>query len=231
MRKSGKQILLMILAIVLILQPSWKVMAEEALTDTVSETEMTEEEKQAAEKKEKQESYEVVPDTNTFEKWPQGPNVYGASAVVMDMDSKAVLYGKKIDERHYPASITKLLTTLVALENGELTDAITFSEDSVSFLEYGDASIGMTPGEILTLDEALYGILLASANEVSYAVAENIGQKMGGGYSAFIQEMNERAVELGCTGSHWVNANGLHDEEHYTTAHDMALIASEVYKQ
>ena len=137
MRKSGKQILLMILAIVLILQPSWKVMAEEALTDTVSETEMTEEEKQAAEEKEKQESYEVVPDTNTFEKWPQGPNVYGASAVVMDMDSKAVLYGKKIDERHYPASITKLLTTLVALENGELTDTITFSEDSVSFLEYG----------------------------------------------------------------------------------------------
>ena len=123
---------------------------------------MTEEEKQAAEEKEKQESYEVVPDTNTFEKWPQGPNVYGASAVVMDMDSKAVLYGKKIDERHYPASITKLLTTLVALENGELTDTITFSEDSVSFLEYGDASIGMTPGEILTLDEALYGILLAS---------------------------------------------------------------------
>lgn len=231
MRKSGKQILLMILAIVLILQPSWKVVAEDALTDTLSQTEMTEEEKQAAEEKEKQESYEVVPDTNAFEKWPQGPNVYGASVIVMDMDSKAILYGKKIDERHYPASITKLLTTLVALENGELSDTITFSEESVSFLEYGDASIGMTPGEILTLDEALYGVLLASANEVSYAVAENIGQKMGGGYSAFIQEMNERAVELGCTGSHWVNANGLHDEEHYTTAHDMALIASEVYKQ
>ncbi|MCU6748778.1 D-alanyl-D-alanine carboxypeptidase [Faecalicatena acetigenes] len=233
MRKSGKQILLMILAAVLILQPSWKVLAEEVQTDqnVSEEAEMTEEEKQAAEEKEKQESYETVPDTNVIKDWPQGPNIYGASAIVIDMDSGAVLYEKRADEKQYPASITKLLTTLVALENGELADEIIFSEDSISFLEYGDASIGMTPGEILTLEEALYGVLLASANEVSYAVAENIGQKMGGGYAAFIQKMNDRSIELGCTRSHWVNANGLHDEEHYTTAHDMALIASAVYKK
>ena len=88
----------------------------------------------------------------------------------------------------------------------------------------------MTPGEILSMEDAMYGMLLASANEVAYAIAESVGNKMGGGYEAFIREMNDRAVELGCTGSHWVNPNGLFEELHYTTAHDMALITSELCK-
>lgn len=178
----------------------------------------------------RQASYDTVPDTNNIQGWPQGPHVYGNSAIVMDMNSGAVLYGKKVDDRHYPASITKLLTALVALENSKLDDEVYFSEDSVSFLEYGDASIGMTPGEILSMNDALYGMLLASANEVSYAIAESVGKLMGGGYDTFIQEMNDRSAELGCTGSHWTNANGLHNDQHYTTAHDMALIASAVYQ-
>lgn len=177
-----------------------------------------------------QASYDVVPETNNIGGWPQGPLVYGNSAIVMDMNSGAILYEKKAYDRHYPASITKLLTALVALENSELDDEVYFSEDSVSFLEYGDASIGMTPGEILSMNDALYGMLLASANEVSYAIAESVGKLMGGGYDTFIQEMNTRSEELGCTGSHWMNANGLHNEQHYTTAHDMALIASAVYQ-
>ena len=177
-----------------------------------------------------QASYDTVPDTDNIQGWPQGPRVYGNSAIVMDMDSGAVLYAKKPDERHYPASITKLLTALVALENSKTDDEVYFSEDSVSFLEPGDASIGMTPGEILSMNDALYGMLLASANEVSYAIAESTGKLMGGDYNTFIQAMNDRAAELGCTGSHWMNANGLHDEQHYTTAHDMALIASAVYQ-
>ena len=156
--------------------------------------------------------------------------MYGDSAIVMDMDSGAIVYGKQIDKRHYPASITKLLTALVALENSQLTDEVLFSDDSVSFLEYGDAHIGMTPGEIISMEDAYYGMLLASANEVSYAVAENVGRLMGGDYNTFIQKMNDRSAELGCTGSHWMNANGLHDENHYTTAHDMALITSAVYQ-
>ena len=134
-----------------------------------------------------QASYDIVPDTNNIQGWPQGPHVYGGSAIVMDMDS-------------------------------------------VSFLEYGDASIGMTPGEILSMNDALYGMLLASANEVSYAIAESVGKQMGGGYDTFIQEMNDRSAELGCTGSHWTNANGLHSDQHYTTARDMALIASAAYQ-
>ena len=178
----------------------------------------------------RQASYDTIPDTNNIQGWPQGPQVYGNSAIVMDMNSGAVLYGKKVDDQHYPASITKLLTALVALENSKLDDEVYFSEDSVSFLEPGDASIGMTPGEILSMNDALYGMLLASANEVSYAIAESTGKLMGGDYNTFIQAMNDRSVELGCTGSHWTNANGLHNEQHYTTAHDMALIASEVYQ-
>ncbi len=177
-----------------------------------------------------QASYNTIPETNNIRGWPQGPLVYGNSAIVMDMNSGAVLYGKKVHERHYPASITKLMTALTALENSKLDDEVYFSQDSVSFLEYGDASIGMTPGEILSMNDALYGMLLASANEVSYAIAENVGTLMGGGYDTFIQEMNQRSAELGCTGSHWVNANGLHSEDHYTTAHDMALISSAVYQ-
>lgn len=172
----------------------------------------------------KQAAYDAVPETNGLENWPQEPHVYANSAIVMEMNSGAILYGKKINDKHYPASITKLLTALVALENADPDDEVYFSEDSVSFLEYGDASIGMRPGEILSMNDALYGMLLASANEVSYAIAESVGKKMGGGFETFIQKMNERCEELGCTGSHWTNANGLHDENHYTTAHDMALI-------
>ena len=178
----------------------------------------------------KQAAYDAAPETNSLENWPQGPHVYANSAIVMDMNSKAVLYGKKVDDKHYPASITKLLTALVALENSKLDDEVYFSEASVSFLEYGDASIGMRPGEILSMKDALYGMLLASANEVSYAIAESVGKKMGGGFDTFIQEMNDRSKEIGCTGSHWTNANGLHDDEHYTTAHDMALIGAAVYQ-
>lgn len=178
----------------------------------------------------KQVAYDIIPETNSLTNWPQGPQVYGNSAIVMDMNSGAVLYGKKIDDQHYPASITKLMTALVALENSKMDDEVYFSDDSVAFMEYGDASIGMTPGEILSMEDALYGMLLASANEVSYAIAESTGKLLGGDYNTFIQKMNDRAKEIGCTGSNWINANGLHDDQHYTTAHDMALIGSAVYQ-
>ncbi len=176
----------------------------------------------------KKESYETPADTDSLTGWPAGPRVYAKAAIIMDMDSGAILYAKNADEKLYPASITKLLTALVAVENSDFTDKVLFTDDSISFLQYDDAHIGMQPGEIISMNDALHALLLASANEVAYAIAENVGDKLGGGYTAFIDKMNERSTELGCTGSHWTNANGLHDENHYTTAHDMALIASEV---
>lgn len=214
----------LVIAAALVLRPT-AVLADDADTSEKTEAEL-------AEEKEKADSYAREIDTNLLPNWPKGPAVYADSAIVMDMESGAILYGKQADKQHYPASITKLMTTLVALENAELKDKVRFTEDSISFLQWDDAHIGMKAGEELNLEDSLYGILLASANEVSHAVAESVGaDRLGGDYDTFIQRMNTRAKELGCTNSHWVNPNGLHDDEHYTSAHDMALIASEVYKQ
>lgn len=219
MKKRIKRVTAAVLTAAMTLALSAAVFREEAAAEEVMDFETA-----------RQASYDTVPESNGIQGWPQGPQIYGNSGIVMDMNSGAVLYAKKIDDQHYPASITKLLTSLVALENSSLDDQVYFSENSTSFLEWGDASIGMTPGEILSMNDALYGMLLASANEVSYAIAESVGTLMGGSYDTFIQAMNDRSAELGCTGSHWVNANGLHDDQHYTTAHDMALIASAVYQ-
>lgn len=218
MGRVRKRILAAVLAVCLTVMPTVAAEGETAVDPGVQR------------ETERQTAYAIAPDTNSLTGWPQGPSVYGDSAIVMDMDSGAIVYGKQIDKKHYPASITKVLTALVALENSKLTDQVLFSEDSISFLEYGDAHIGMTPGEVLSMKDALYGMLLASANEVAYAIAENVGKLMGGDYSTFIQKMNDRSAELGCTGSHWTNPNGLHDDNHYTTAHDMALIASAAYQ-
>lgn len=227
-KKYGKRCLSLFLAASMILMPSVQTFAEEETAAATTDSTQTEEEDRETQR---QNCYAIAPDSNSVENWPQGPATYADSAIVMDMNSGAVLYSKQIEKKHYPASITKLLTTLVALDNAELTDTVEFSQDSISFLEYGDAHIGMTPGEQISMEDALYAVLLASANEVSYAVAESVGKKMGGGYDTFIQAMNDESEKLGCTGSHWTNANGLHDEQHYTTAHDMARIGAAVYQK
>ena len=126
-----------------------------------------------------------------------------------------------MDEKLYPASTTKILTCLIAVENCSMDEVITFSHDAVFSLESGSSNIGIDPGQSMTLRECLYGILVGSANEVANAVAEHIA----GSIDAFADMMNEKAAELGCTNSHFVNPHGLHDENHYTTAHDLALIA------
>lgn len=226
MKSVKKRVLTAILVMAVLLLPAGQVSAENEaapINPTADTAGMSYEET-------RQYCYDIQPETNSLEGWPQGPQVYGKGAVVMDINSGAILYGKRINDQHYPASITKLLTALVALENAELDDEVLFSQDSIDILRSDYASIGMRPGEIISLNDALYGMLLASGNEVAYAIAENVGQKMGGGYDTFIQKMNERAAELGCTGSNWMNANGLHDDLHYTTAHDMALIGAELYK-
>ena len=164
--------------------------------------------------------------TNQIEGWPKGPVIGAAGAVVMDADSGAILYGKNVDKRLYPASITKVLTALLAYENLRPSDKITFSENAVFGIEAGSSNIGMDVGETITMEEALYGLLIASANEVAVA----LGEKVSGSESEFADLMNKRAKELGCQNSHFVNPNGLPDPDHYTSARDMALIAREVYK-
>lgn len=146
------------------------------------------------------------------------------TAVLMDAASGEVLYAKNADQKMYPASITKLMTILLALEHGKLTDEITFSHDAVYNIEPGSAHIAIMEGETLTLEQVLRAIILRSANEASNGAAEYVD----GSVEAFAKHMTERAKELGCKNTNFVNANGLHDENHYTTAYDMALIAKEL---
>lgn len=186
-------------AILLTLTPGVAVCAEEmAGQEQTENTQVLSAQEQ--ENQEKAASYAEKIDTNEISNWPQGPAIYAASGIVMDMNSGAVLYAKKAEEKRYPASITKVLSVLTALQYAKMSDTVVFSEDSISFLQWDDAQIGMKPGEEINMESALYGMLLASANEVSYAVAENVGkQYLNGGYAEFIEEMNRISQELGCT--------------------------------
>lgn len=164
--------------------------------------------------------------TNLIENWPQGPAIGAASAILMDADTGVILYEKNVHEKLYPASTTKLLTSLIACENSTMDEIVTFSNDAIFGIERNSSHIGIDVGEQLTMEQCLYGILLGSANEVAYAVAEHVG----GDLASFVQMMNDRAAAIGCTETHFSNANGLPDENHYTTAYDLALIARECYK-
>jgi len=152
------------------------------------------------------------------------PSLLAETAILMDAESGEILYNKNADQKMFPASITKLMTILLALENGSLTDEITFSHNAIYSIEPGSAHIAIQEGETLTLEQVLRAIILRSANEASNGVAEYVS----GSTEEFAKKMTERAKELGCTNTNFVNANGLHDENHYTTAHDMALIAQEL---
>ncbi|WP_313129955.1 D-alanyl-D-alanine carboxypeptidase family protein [Anaerocolumna sp.] len=149
------------------------------------------------------------------------PEVNASAAIVMEASTGAILYSKNVQEAYYPASITKILTTLLALENSSLRETVTFSKESVFDVDLDSSRIGIDVGEKLTMEESLYGIMLESANEVSYAVAEHIS----GDVDSFADLMNKKAKELGATNSHFINPHGLPDPEHYTCAYDMALIA------
>lgn len=172
------------------------------------------------------ESYYTPIATDAVEGWPKGPAVWADSAVVMDYDTGTILYAKEMDKQEYPASITKLMTVLLALENSSPEERVFFSEHAIWGIERDSSHIGIRVGEVLSMEDCLYGILLESANEVCIAVAEHIA----GSEEAFVQMMNDRAAELGCTNTHFVTTNGLHDDSHYTTAHDMALIARAVWE-
>lgn len=192
------------------------------------EKELTDEEKKM--KEELDAAYKIKTESNDIPNWPQGPGTYGEAAIVMEVGTGAILYAKNIDAHFYPASITKLLTALVAFENADLTDEVRVTESSVDFLEWDDARIDLKPGNKLSLKDAMYALLLASANDAAHAIGESVGENAGHDYDWFIQQMNKRCKELGGENSNFVNTNGLHDENHYTCARDMALIAKELYK-
>ncbi|MCU6761692.1 D-alanyl-D-alanine carboxypeptidase dacB precursor [uncultured Roseburia sp.] len=162
---------------------------------------------------------------NAAEKWPEGVSVDSENAIVMEASTGTILYQKDCKKKSYPASITKIMTTMLALQNSSPDEIVTFSQDAIYKTE--GSGVARDIGEQLTMKDCLYAVMLESANECAYAVAEHIG---GGDYSKFVDLMNEKAKELGCENTHFNNCNGLPDEQHYTTCYDMALIAREAIK-
>lgn len=147
------------------------------------------------------------------------------AAGLFDIASNNVIYAKNIHEKLNPASLTKILTALCALEYGNLDDVLTASEN-VYINESGAVKLGLEAGDTMTMDQALHALLLKSANDVAILIAEHIG----GSVEGFAEIMNEKANSLGATNSHFVNPNGLTDPNHYTTAYDLYLILNEAVK-
>lgn len=156
--------------------------------------------------------------------WPSGVSIQADGGIVIDADTGTVLYGENIHKPYFPASITKLMTALLVIENCKMDEIVTFSSRAVNDVEEGSKSLGMVTGDALSVEDCLYGLLLHSSNETANALAEHVS----GSIEEFASLMNERAVTLGCQNTHFANPSGLNNPEHYTTAYDMALIAKAV---
>jgi D-alanyl-D-alanine carboxypeptidase (penicillin-binding protein 5/6) len=154
--------------------------------------------------------------------WPSCPVIASESGIVIDEDSGAMLYGQNVHQQQAPASITKLLTALIVLENCSLDEKVTYSHEAMTRLEPGCGNkYNMAEGDELTVEDALYLLLLASSNQTANALAEHTA----GSIDQFVDLMNRKCDELGCQESHFANPSGLNDSTQLTSAWDMALIA------
>ena len=152
----------------------------------------------------------------------------GSDAVlVLDVSTGYSIYEKDIYTSYYPASVTKIMTAMIVLDNCEMDETVTFSHDAVFSIPSGYSSAYADEGEVLSVEQCLYGLMLVSANDVANGLAEHIA----GTNEMFADMMNERAEALGCVNTHFVNPHGLDDEEHYTCAYDLATIGYTAYKE
>ena len=168
------------------------------------------------------------PDTTEYPNDPSHPpDIVSNAASVMDARTGQGLYEKNSDVGKYPASITKVITVLIALEhNLDMDQVVTMSENAIWGIERTSTNVGLDVGEEVTVRDLLYATIVNSANECSYQLAELVG----GDVETFADMMNKKAEELGCKHTHFVTPNGLHDDDHYTTAYDMALIMKAAIK-
>lgn len=144
------------------------------------------------------------------------------SGVLLNLSDKKVLYAKGAYNKVYPASITKIMTAMLALKYGNMDDTVTISQENVT-LESGSQVAGFMEGDQVTMDQLLHCLLVYSANDAASAIAEHVG----GSTDKFVEMMNSFAAELGCTGTHFTNPHGLQDENHYTTPYDIYLMLKE----
>ena len=159
------------------------------------------------------------------------PEIHARCALLCDLESGQTYYARNADQKAYPASLTKIMTVLLALEaldRGEvqLTDQVTAGADARQGLDEESSTAGIQPGETMTFEQYLYCAMISSANEACNV----IGAHLAGSIDAFVQRMNDRAAELGCTGTHFMNPHGMPDDNHYTTAADLRLITEEALK-
>ena len=148
------------------------------------------------------------------------------SAIVFEANSETLMYAWNPDMQMYPASLVKIMTVLLALENCQLTDLVTVSQEAVSSVPSDAVSAKLLPGEKLSVQDLLYCILMSSANDACVVIAEHIG----GSEQGFVEMMNSRAAEMGCTGTYFTNSHGLHHDDQHTTARDSARILSVAMK-
>lgn len=200
---------------------------EETLDNSAEESDITESttSEDSSETSETDDKTEPSAEKNTADDglhgWPKAPDVSSGAAILMDADTGAVLYEENAKERNYPASTTKIMTGLLVARNSALSEDVTFSGEASGSVEEGDATLYMKTGETISVDQALHGLLLYSANEVAYGLAEHVS----GTLDDFVDLMNKTAKEAGTLDTHFANASGLFDEDHYSTVYDMALIA------
>lgn len=163
---------------------------------------------------------EEVQDTLTF------PEPRAKAALLFDLKGGRVIFENNSNEQSYPASLTKIMTALLALEKGNLSDVLTVSDKALADITYLHSKIGLKTGEQMTLENLLTGLMVASANDAANVIAEYIS----GDILSFVALMNQRAAELGMTNTHFANPHGFHDDSHYTTATDISIMAREALK-
>ena len=164
--------------------------------------------------------------TNKIPDWPKGPSIECASAILIEDSTGTVLYSSDSDIMYYPSSPVKIMTCLLALENCDLSEEVTFTETGVSGATDGATNIAAQVDEVFTVEQCLYAIMLSSANDASLQIAEYVG----GTVDFFVEMMNDKALSLGCNGTVFTNPTGLSDPAQHTTAHDLALIMQAAMK-
>ena len=150
------------------------------------------------------------------------PEIASSSAILVEESTGKILYEKNAYEKMYPASTTKVMTAILTLENCNLDEMATVSHNAIYSLPNGYVNANLLEGEEISVKDLMYALMVKSANDAAIVLAEHIG----GSVEGFADMMNKKAEELGCTDTHFVNPNGIHNEEHYSTAHDLYLIAS-----
>lgn len=188
--------------------------------DTISDTDTTDADTDDTADGDSEDA-DAASNANVIAAAPDAPTLNAEAALLISPDTGMVLYEKNADERRYPASTTKIMTALIVLENvTDLSETVTAEASDFEHVTADSSNADIKEGEIVTIEDLLYALMLPSANEAAYMLARHVG----GTWENFVDMMNERAAELGCTGTHFSNPCGLHEEDHYSTARDLYKI-------